>query len=58
VAAHTSAGTEVERAASAAGYLRVPGNGIGLVANPRRPIAASALDPAAWRLSLGDLEVF
>ena len=58
VAAHTSTGTEVERAASAAGYLRVPGNGIGLVANPRRPIAASAVEPAAWRLSLGDLEVF
>jgi hypothetical protein len=58
VAAHTSEGTEVDRAAVGAGYFRLPGSGIGLVANPRRPTAAATLDPGSWRLSLGDLEVF
>jgi len=58
VAVHTAPGTEIERAALSAGYVTVPGRGIGLVANPRPPCPVDVLDAAAWRLSLGELEVF
>lgn len=58
VSVHTAAGTEIASAALSAGYLTVPGQGIGLVANPRPACPVDVLDPAAWKLSLGDLEVF
>ncbi len=58
VALHAAPGTEVARAARASGYLTVPGQGIGLVANPRDRCPVDVLDAADWRLSLGDLEVF
>ena len=58
VAVHTAPGTEIERAALSAGYVTVPGRGIGLVANPRPPCPVDVLDAAAWQLSLGELEVF
>jgi len=58
VAVHTAAGTEIGRAAASVGYLTVPGQGIGLVATPRPACPVDVLDPAGWRLSLGDLEVF
>jgi GNAT superfamily N-acetyltransferase len=40
------------------GYVSVPRWGIGLVANPRRPLPVDPLHLASWDLSLGDLEVF
>ncbi|QBR91195.1 GNAT family N-acetyltransferase [Nocardioides euryhalodurans] len=58
VALHASPGSEVARAALAAGYLPAPGGGIGLVANPRPGCPPDVLDSRSWRLSLGDLEVF
>lgn len=58
VALHAAPGTEVARAALISGYLAVPGQGIGLVANPRSRCPVDVLDADAWRLSLGDLEVF
>ncbi len=58
VAAHLAARTEGRRSALRAGYMTVPRQGIGLVANPRRELPVPALDAGSWRLSLGDLEVF
>ena len=41
-----------------AGYIRVPRHGLTLVTNPRRWLALDPTRPDAWRLTLGDLEVF
>lgn len=51
-------GPDLRRAGLASGYVVVPRLGIGLVANPRRPVPVDALAPGSWNLSLGDLEVF
>ena len=51
-------GSTTERDALGSGYLVVPGRGIGLVVNPRRPLPVDVDDPGCWGLSLGDLEVF
>lgn len=45
------------RSAARTGFLRSP-EGITLVANPLRPLAVDVSSPAAWALTLGDLEVF
>ncbi len=58
VAVHAGPGSEVAARLLRCGYLPVPGQGIGLVVNPRTPPAGRALDPDAWAVSLGDLEVF
>ncbi len=58
VAVHGSPDTEVASQLLRAGYFQVPNQGIGLVANPRAGAPSDVLDSAAWRLSLGDLEVF
>ena len=58
VAVHAALGSEIAGQTARSGYLRAPGHGIGLVANPRRATPVDVLDPASWRLSLGDLEVF
>ena len=47
-----------DHAGARSGYLRVPGQGVGLVSNPRRDLGIDVLDLASWQLSLGDLEVF
>jgi hypothetical protein len=44
--------------AASAGYFRVPGQGMTLVANPRQPLPVNVFDWQSWDLSLGDLEVF
>jgi GNAT superfamily N-acetyltransferase len=47
------------RAAGArTGFLRTPGLGIALVANPRRATAVDVMDLRNWSPTLGDLEVF
>ncbi len=58
VAVHASHGTEIAGQLGRSGYLRAPGHGIGLVANPRDAMSPDVFDAASWRLSLGDLEVF
>ena len=42
----------------AAGYLPVPGRGLTLVTNARRPLPVDPTALASWSLDLGDLEVF
>lgn len=58
VAVHTPSGTTEDRTASTTGYFRVPRQGLGLVANPRRATPVDPLEVQSWKLSLGDLEVF
>lgn len=58
VAVHAGPGTVAARETARAGYLRAPGNGIGLVAKPQGVAPLDVLDPGSWQLSLGDLEVF
>lgn len=55
---HAQQGSLPDAVAMRAGFLTVPRIGIGLLANPRRPIGVDPLQPHSWRLSLGDLEVF
>ncbi|QNN52166.1 GNAT family N-acetyltransferase [Nocardioides mesophilus] len=43
---------------AAPGFLPVPGQGVGLVVNPRRRLDVDVLTPRTWQLPLGDLEVF
>lgn len=54
----TAPGTVEDHVGARSGYLRVPGQGVGLVSNPRRDLGIDVLDLASWQLSLGDLEVF
>lgn len=58
VTTHAAPGTATHQALTRSGFLRVPGNGIRLVANPRGTTGTDVLDPSAWSLALGDLEVF
>ncbi len=58
VTVHSPVGTEVNDVLLRSGYPKVPRGGIRLLANPRRNTSAAVLSPEAWRLSLGDLEVF
>lgn len=58
VATHAAPGTEASSVALRCGYLPVPRYGLGLVVNPRRSLPVDPRNPAAWQLSLGDLEVF
>lgn len=58
VALHAASDTELAGQSLRSGYLRAPGRGIRLVANPRSTEVTEALAPASWRLSLGDLELF
>jgi GNAT superfamily N-acetyltransferase len=74
VTLHTAAATPARIAAIRAGYLTPPRIGMTLVARPLGPGGSAdpvdsagsadgfarnrALDPAGWRLALGDLEVF
>lgn len=58
VVAHLPAGSTAARAAAAAGFLRAPGVGIGLMVNTLSSGNDAALDLSSWRFSLGDLELF
>lgn len=58
VAAHLTPGDEPDSVGLSAGYYPVLGQGLGLVANPRRTLPVDPLDLESWRLSFGDLEVF
>ena len=55
---HPTPRSEIAAASTRAGYLPVPGRGVGLVANARTPLPADPLSPATWQVDLGDLEVF
>jgi len=58
VATHATPRSEIAAVAGRAGYVRVPGHGLGLVTNPRRALAVDPCLPGSWDLALGDLEVF
>ena len=58
VATHLSPDTELEAAGRSSGYLKLPGRGMTLVANPLTETSPDPLQPSSWQLSLGDLEVF
>ncbi len=56
--AHFAAGT-LERAwLKRHGFIRLPGRGITFTVRPLNSPAEAALEPTAWDLSLGDLEIF
>ena len=58
VALHLHEGSPWRSLAARHGYLPIPGRGLHLVANPRRPLPIDATQPGSWALTLGDLEVF
>lgn len=58
VATHLTPGSVLPAAGRRSGYLTIPGRGLVLVVNPRRKLPVPVLDPTAWALSLGDLELF
>jgi len=58
VAIHATPASEISSVALRSGYLPLPRQGLGLVANPRRGLAVDPCLPESWRLTLGDLEVF
>lgn len=58
VALHAPSGSPLSRAAGRRGYCPVPGRGLRLVVNPRRPLTTDPTRPSSWALTLGDLEVF
>jgi len=58
VVVHVPRGSAAERPALRAGFVRVPHQGLALVANPRRETPVDPLRPTSWHLSLGDIGVF
>jgi len=58
VTAHLSDGSPQIAAGLRSGYLRVPGRGLTLTVNVRRPLLVDPARLSAWDLQLGDLELF
>jgi GNAT superfamily N-acetyltransferase len=58
VVAHFAPGTAEHAALQASGFHRLPGQATTFAVRPLAGHGADPLDPGAWDLSLGDLEVF
>lgn len=58
VTAHLSDGSPQRAAGLRAGYLPVPGRGLTLTVNQRRPLPVDPARLASWDFQLGDLELF